>query len=59
MSEIDSELVALAHTYFQDHIPDNAARELCVCLRPYPCANRIWAIDYLVRSGRLVLASDG
>lgn len=54
--EIDCELVQLAHAYFQEHVPDNAVRHLCVCLRPYPCPVRAWAIAYLVTAGRLVLA---
>ncbi len=59
MHEIDPELVALAHAYFQQHVPNQTASGLCVCLRPYPCSNRTWAIAYLVRAGRLVLASEG
>jgi len=45
--------------YFQQHVPNQTASGLCVCLRPYPCSNRTWAIAYLVRAGRLVLASEG
>lgn len=56
MSEIDPELVSLAHMCFQEHMPDAAAPELCVCLRAHPCPLRSWAIGYLVRAGRLILA---
>ena len=52
-------LSAWPHVYFQEHVPAQTASGLCACLRPYPCFNRSWAINYLVRAGRLVLAPEG
>jgi hypothetical protein len=54
--DVDPEMVKLAHRGFQQHVPKSWTGGLCTCLRPHPCSIRIWAIDYLVKAGRLVLA---
>lgn len=49
-------MTELAHRVWQQHVPDPVEPARCArCGHPYPCLSRICVLDYLARTGEIVL----